>query len=152
MARLRRLSQEVGSPPAEGEFLRPTIETLSPSYKQYTNSAGLRVPIARGRGLSATPDPQGRYQVIGDLLAPAATFYTNSEVAGTSSLGSVIAWLPWPPLAEPLRSQFVAALRTQAQRVHLWSAGPEQIAWLPGEHVTGRAYFINAGPSPVQAV
>src|SRR5215467_726484 len=93
-----------------GPFLAPSVETLSPWYKQYTNSAGLRVPIARGRGLTAMPDPQGRYRVIGDLLSPAATFFTNSQIFG-SGFGSTIIWLPWPQLSEPLRTQFVAALR-----------------------------------------
>jgi hypothetical protein len=140
-----------GSTPPDG-FAPPTIETLSPWYKQYTNSAGLHIPIARGRGLTASPDPQGRYRVIGDVLAPAATFYTNSQVAGALGFGSTIIWLPWTQIPEPLRTQFVAALAAIRLRVSLWSAGPEQIAWLPGEDVTGRAYFFNASKSPAQAV
>ncbi len=43
----------LGTPPPQGPFHIQPVETLSPSYKQYTNSAGLRVPIARWRGFSS---------------------------------------------------------------------------------------------------
>jgi hypothetical protein len=41
----------LGSAPPQGSFQPPIVETLSPSYKQYSNGVGLRVPIGRGRGL-----------------------------------------------------------------------------------------------------
>lgn len=143
---------EVGSPPPQGPFLAPTIETLSPSRKQYTNSLGLRVPIARGRGLSATPNPEGRYRVIGDLLAPAATLYFGGSSSFGIRVGALIVWLPWPQLSDPFRAQLVAALQAAPNRLNLLNAGSEQVVWLPGEDVIGSANIINAADSPVQAV
>ena len=146
-------AQAVGPPPPEGPFYTQTIETLSPSQKQYTNSVGLRIPVARGRGLTATPDEQGRYRVIGDLVSPSATLYVNSNrFSNLLGAGSLVVWLPWPQLFEPQRTQLVAALHAARNRLHLLNAGPEQIVWLPGEHVTGGASILNAAQSPVEAV
>ncbi|HEY1337987.1 MAG TPA: hypothetical protein VGF59_10780, partial [Bryobacteraceae bacterium] len=144
---------ETGSPaPAEGPFFPPVIETLSPAYKQYTNSLGLRVPIARWRGLSSTPNPAGRYRAIGDLLAPAATLYLPGDYGYSPGTGALVVWLPWPQLSDPLRAQLVAALHAADRRLHLICAGPNQIVWLPGEDAAGRAQILNAGASAVQAV
>jgi hypothetical protein len=144
--------QEVGSPPPQEPFVPPAIETLSPSRKQYTNSLGLRVPIARGRGLSATPNPDGRYRVIGDLLAPAATLHFSGAFGFNPGSGSLIVWLPWPQLFDPLRTQLVTALQAARNRLYFMNTGPEQMVWLPGEDVNGRANIINVADSPVQAV
>jgi hypothetical protein len=135
--------QAVGSPPPQGPLSPPYIETLSPWYKQYTNRSGFRVPIARPRGLINGQDSNGRYRVIGDLLAPAATMHVNFP-------GSLIVWIPSPELFDPFRIQVVAALHAVCHRAYLLNAGPPQIVWLPGEHVTVRASFLSRAESPVQ--
>ena len=141
--------QAVGSPPPQGSFTPPPIPTVSPSKEQYTASSGVRVPIARGRGIFSTYMLSGRYRVIGDLLAPAATLYADNF--GFSGAGSFIVWLPWPQIFDPLRAQLVAALQAAPHRVFFRTAGADQIAWLPGETVTGSALIANAASSPVQA-
>jgi len=87
--------------PALEAFPAPVLETLSPDYKQYvTQMTGqtVRVPVARGRGLSATPDPDGRFRAIDDPQAPVATWYITT--AGTLTI-----WLPWPHLPDPQRAR-----------------------------------------------
>src|ERR1035441_8016833 len=65
--------QAVGSPPPQGSFAPPWMPTISPSKEQFTAGSGLRVPVARGRGLFSSSASSGRCRVIGDLLSPAAT-------------------------------------------------------------------------------
>lgn len=134
----------VGSPPPQGPFTPPIVETLSPWYKQFVNSAGQRVPIARGRGLSATVDPDGRYRVIGDLLAPSATLYITNP-------GALVIWLPWPQLYDPQRGQLVSALQAASNRLYLLNAGPAQIVNLPGEHAMLGASIRNASSAGISA-
>ena len=133
--------------PALEPFSVPVVETLSPWYKQYvTQRAGqtVRVPIARGRGLTATADPDGRYRAIGDPQAPAATWYATNS-------GRVTIWLPWPQLADPARAQLVALLRATAGELYLLNAGPAQIVTLPGEDITLGGRVLNAAKSSVRA-
>jgi hypothetical protein len=91
--------QTIRSPPPGGTFTPSSlyIETLWPWWEQYTDSS--RLPITRGRGLSAQNDGGGRFRVIGDLLSPSATLLLPIETV--SSMGFVsgrdlIVWLPWP--------------------------------------------------------
>ncbi len=145
----------VGAPPPEGPFTPEPYETLSPSYKQYTNSAGLRVPIVRARSLSSMASNEGRYRVIGDLLNPAATLFfpqTSNATTFPFSAGPLIVWLPWAQLSDPLRTELVTALHASRHRLNFLNAGPDQIVWLPGEDATGAANILNAGTSPIQAV
>jgi uncharacterized protein (TIGR03437 family) len=144
----------VGSPPPQGPLMVPFIPTLSPWYTQYTTSSGTRVPIIGG-------PVNGRTRVIGDILAPAATINSFLQPPGPSVPGgpfipspaveNLIVWLPWPQLSEPYRSQLVAALHAAIGGVHLQSAGPSQLVWLPGETITGQAIAINMSNAPVQA-
>ncbi len=135
------------TPPAFEAFTPPLLETLSPGYKQYvTERAGqsVRVPITRGRGLSATPDPDGRYHAIGDLLSPAATWYVKNS-------GTAVIWLPWPQLQDPDRAQLVAQLRAASSRLYLMNAGPAQIVTVPSEDINLGARVLNAGPASAAA-
>jgi len=128
-------------------FTVPVLETISPSYKQYvTQMAGqtVRVPVARGRGLSATPDPDGRFRAVGDPQAPAATWYITT--AGTLTI-----WLPWPHLQDPQRAQLVALLAAAPNRLYILNAGPTQIVTLPTEDVVLGAGVVNAAPASAQA-
>ena len=135
--------QAVGSSPPQGPFTLPYITTLSPaSQEQYTNSAGLQVPIARNRGIFSMADAIGRYRVIGDLLAPAATLFEGY---------GVIVWLPWPQLFDPLRAQLVSALEGSSRGLYFETVGADQIVWLPGETITGGGAIVNHAPSAVQA-
>jgi uncharacterized protein (TIGR03437 family) len=123
------------------------VETLSPSYKQYvTVRAGqtVRVPVSRGRGLSATPGADGSYRVIGDPLAPDATRYVTNN-------GAVIIWLPWPQLQDPSRAQLVALLSAAPSRLYLVNAGPTQLVVLPSEGVTVGASAANFSPAQASA-
>jgi uncharacterized protein (TIGR03437 family) len=134
--------QAVGSSPPQGSFTPPYITTLSPaSQEQYTNSAGLQVPIARNRGIFSMSYDIGRYRAIGDLLAPAATLFEGN---------GVIVWLPWPQLFEPLRAQLVSALEGSSSGLYFVTAGADQIVWLPGEAITGGESIVNHGASAVQ--
>ena len=143
--------QAVGSPPLEFDPYPTIIETLSPWFAQYTASSGVRVPIPRGRGLSASLTVDGRYRAIGDPLAPAATLFVTGQNAWTGlNPGALVIWLPWPRVWDPQRAQIIAALHAARHHVHLISAGPEWIVNLPGEEVTGAANVLNAAGSPVQ--
>ena len=128
-------------------FPVPVLETLSPYYKQYvTQMAGqtVRVPVARGRGLSATPDPDGRFRAIGDPQAPVATWYITT--AQTLTI-----WLPWPHLQDPQRAELVALLAAAPNRLYILNAGPTQIVTLPTEDVVLGAGVINASPASASA-
>jgi uncharacterized protein (TIGR03437 family) len=138
--------QLTGSLPLQGLFRAPAYETLCPSTKQYTNRSGLRVPFPRSPGLTSVTDEQGRYSALGDPLSPAATFYKGSLIP------YLIVWLPSPQLSDPLRSQFVAALRAAGNQLYFLNAGPNQITWLPGEHISGAGAIANASLTPVKAV
>jgi hypothetical protein len=138
----------LGTAPPQGTLPVPVFETLSPSYKQYTNGAGRRVPIGRSRGLSATPNLYGRYRVIGDLLAPVATFYLGEPLQQAAGL---IVWLPWAQLYDPLRAEFVSALHASHYGANIVTAGTSQVVWLPGEDVTGQAVLYNSGSANIQA-
>ncbi len=141
--------------PALESFTAPVLETLSPAYKQYVTQRGgqtVRVPITRGRGLSATPDPYGRFGAIGDLQAPAATWYVNGPGLGAfATAGALTIWLPWPRVQDPERAQLVALLRGARHRLYLLNAGPTQIVTLPTEKVVVGARVINPARSPAQA-
>ncbi len=142
----------VGTPPAQGPFMPPFCETLSPWYMQYTTSSGLRVPIVHVRGI--TSEPAGRTSIIGDLLSPAATlytFYASSPFPNGPTTKDFLIWLPSPQLADPFRAQLVAALHANQSGLHLLSSGPDQIAWLPGETITGQVNIFNTSSTPVQA-
>jgi hypothetical protein len=94
--------QAAGSPPHQGSFTAPYIATISPAAQQYVDSSGLYLPVARYRGIF-TPG-EFRYHVIGDVLAPAATIYTNSgafysQLQPIGGTGAQIIWLPWPQLS-----------------------------------------------------
>ncbi len=94
--------------------------------------------------------------MIGDLLLPAATLYDNTTFSFSPSMPfstahSLAMWLPWPQIPDPLRAQLVAALQAAPQRLYLNTAGADQLVWLPGETITGRATILNAAASPVQA-
>jgi uncharacterized protein (TIGR03437 family) len=141
--------QAVGSPPPQGSFTPPQIPTVSPSTEQYTASSGIRVPIVRGRGMCSISMSSGRYRVIGDLFAPAATLYANNF--DFPNVASFIVWLPWPQIFDPLRGQLIAALQAAPHRLFFQAAGGDQIVWLPGETVTGSATVVNSSSSPVQA-
>src|SRR5258708_32103994 len=58
-------NQAVGSPPSQGPFTSPRIATISPGKEQFITSSGLRVPVARSRGISSISVSSGRYRVIG---------------------------------------------------------------------------------------
>jgi hypothetical protein len=91
----------VAAAPALESFTPPPFETLSPSFKQYVVKRGgetVRVPVTRGRGLSAAADPDGRYRAIGDPLSPAATWYITN-------IGVVTILAPWPQLKDPERAE-----------------------------------------------
>jgi uncharacterized protein (TIGR03437 family) len=146
--------QAVGSAPPQGPFTPPSIPTISPpSTEQYTTSSGLQMPVPRGRGLfSSSFSASGRYRVIGDLLTPAATLYFNTVInfSTVAANRSFVVWLPWPQLFDPLRAQLVAALEGAPSRVSFQTAGTDQIAWLPGETITGTAIIVNGASTPVQ--
>jgi hypothetical protein len=130
--------------PALEVFAPPVVETLSPWYQQYTaqrSGQTVRVPVSRGRGLSASPDPDGRFRVIGNLLAPDATWYVSNN-------GAVVIWLPWPELQGAERAQLVDLLRTAPGRLYLLNAGPTQLVTLPTESVTLGAQVGNWSASP----
>jgi uncharacterized protein (TIGR03437 family) len=148
--------QAVGTPPPQGPFTPPPIPTLSPSKEQYTTASGVRVPIARSRGLFSSSYDLSRYRVIGDLLLPSATLYDITSFSFSPNVPpttahSLVAWLPWPQIPEPFRGQLVAALKAAPNRLYLSHAGTDQIVWLPGETITGQASILNAAVSPVQA-
>ena len=128
--------QAVGSPPAQGKFPVPYLPTISPSKEQYTANSGVRVPVAQGRGLFSNPFSGERYRVIGDLLLPAATMYVASVYSsspGSFTAGhSLIVWLPWPQIADPLRAQLISALRAAPNRLYLTAAGAYQARRSPG--------------------
>ena len=114
------------------------------------------MPVARSRGISSSSFSSGRYRVIGDLLLPAATLYDSttfsfSPTTPFSTAHSLVVWLPWPQIPDPLRAQLVSALKAAPNRLYLNTAGADQIVWLPGEAITGRATILNAAASPVQA-
>jgi hypothetical protein len=137
----------VAAAPMFESFTAPVLETLSPSYKQFVAQMGgnsVRVPIARGRGLSATPDPDGRFRTIGVPQIPSATWYVTTS-------GTVTIWLPWPHLDDPQRAELVALLNTAPNRFYLLNAGPTQIVTLPGEDILLGARVLNASGSVVQA-
>ena len=139
--------QAAGSAPPQGSFTAPYIATISPASQQYPDSSGLYVPVARYRGIFAPGE--FRYRVIGDVLAPAATIYTNSgtlvsQLQPLGGTGAQIIWLPWPQLSEPLRGQVVNALAGGAKRLSLLSAGTNQALWMPGEDVNGLVSILNA--------
>ena len=138
--------QLTGSLPPQGLFRTPAYETLCPSTKQYTNRSGLRIPFPRSPGLTSLTDEQGRYSALGDPQSPVATFYKGSLSQ------YLIIWLPWPQLADPLRSQFVTALHAAGNQLYLLNSGPNQITWLPGEHITGGATIVNASLAAVTGV
>jgi uncharacterized protein (TIGR03437 family) len=148
--------QALGTPPPQGtSFYTPFIPTVSPKGEQYTAGSGVRVPVVRGRGLftSSLFFAAGRCRVIGDLLFPAATLYDGSFFSPhtITVAHSLVVWLPWPQIFEPLRAQLIAALRAASHRLYLEAAGAEKIVWLPGETVTGRASVFNGANSPVNA-
>ncbi len=146
--------QTAGAPPPGVPSMPFNIETLSPWYQQYTTSYGLQVPITRGRGLSAQNDGSGRFRVIGDLLSPSATLLlpiVTVRIMGLVSGRGLIAWLPWPQLFEPQRSELVAALRSGTSGVYLEGGGAQQVVWLPGEDITGDGYVLNISSAPIQA-
>ena len=94
--------------------------------------------------------------MIGDLLLPAATLYVDtafsfSSASSISPAYSLVVWLPWPQIVDPLRAQLIAALQAAPNRLYLSTAGADQIVWLPGEAITGQATILNAAASPVQA-
>ncbi len=140
----------VGTPPPQGSFTPPYVPTLSPWNAQFTTSSGLRVPIVQVRGNGG-----GRTRIIGDVLSPAATIYTfylpAPPIGVALNFQQFIVWLPWPQLTDPFRAQLVAALHANLSGVHLQNAGPNQIAWLPGETIAGQANVFNASSSPVEA-
>lgn len=139
-----------GSPaPRLGTFF--AVPTLSPADQQYTTSSGERVPIVNRRGLFGRFG--SRTRVIGDVLAPAATIYSDlyPSFLGRPAMRFLIVWLPTPHLSEPYRAQFVAALRGAATGVHLQVAGPAVPMWLPGETVTGEATVSNTSDTPMDA-
>ena len=68
-----------------------------------------------------------------------------------STAHSLVVWLPWPQIPDPLRAQLITALKAAPNRLYLNTAGADQIVWLPGEAITGRATILNASASPVQA-
>ena len=148
--------QATGSPPQQGPFTPPSIPTISPSKEQYTASSGVRVPVSHNRGIFSSSFSLGPYRVIGDLLLPAATLCLNTTFSFSplnefSSARSLIVWLPWPQIPDPLRAQLIAALQAAPHRLYLNTAGADQIVWLPGEAITGQATVLNAAASPVQA-
>ncbi|HEY4361074.1 MAG TPA: choice-of-anchor D domain-containing protein [Bryobacteraceae bacterium] len=148
--------QAVGSAPPQGPYVPYSIPTISPAKEQYTNAAGFRVPVARGRGLFSYSASSGRYRVIGDLLAPAATIYLNSTFSLNpkppfTQSHSFVVWLPSPQLFEPYRTQLIAALKAAPARVSLYNGGADQILWLPGEPVTGKAVVVNGNSANAQA-
>jgi uncharacterized protein (TIGR03437 family) len=135
--------QAVGSPPPQGPyFIQFEIPTVWPAREQYTNSAGLQVPVARNRGIFSSSNSIGRYRVIGDLLSPAATIFADK---------GVIVWLPWPQLYEPYRTELVSALETASSGLHFLTAGADLVVWPPGETITGGLGIVNAGAFAVQA-
>src|SRR6201999_3461341 len=101
--------QAIGTSPPQGPFTRPPIPTISPAKEQFTNGAGLRVPMPRNRGLYNSSFGTGGYRVIGDLLSPAATLFV--------AVHPLVVWLPWPELADPQRSQLVTALQSASNLV-----------------------------------
>jgi uncharacterized protein (TIGR03437 family) len=154
--------QAVGSPPPQGPFTPPYIPTLYPATSQYTASSGVRVPFVYNRGLFSDSYSPERYRVIGDILLPSATLYVQSQfnfIPDPSGVGppsfsvahSLIVWLPWPQLFDPLRAQLIAALKVAPKRLYLTAAGADKIVWLPGETITGQATILNAAGSPVDS-
>jgi uncharacterized protein (TIGR03437 family) len=148
----------VGYAPPQGPLMVPDLATLSPWYAQYTTSSGARVPIVMGRGIIGYGN-SARTRVIGDVLAPAATMYSYfmsfqpppGFTGPANVMRSFIVWLPWPQLPDPARAQLVAALNAAITGVHLQSAGPSQMVWLPGETITASASAVNMSNSAVQA-
>jgi hypothetical protein len=127
--------QTVGSPPPQGPFTSPYMPTVSPAKEQFIASSGIRVPVTRGRGLSSMSGSSGRFRVIGDLLAPAATLYVNTVFSAVPPFSitpvySFVAWLPWPQISDPLRAQLIfisiprARIRSCGCRANRSPAGP----------------------------
>ncbi|HVX67562.1 MAG TPA: hypothetical protein VHA11_13205, partial [Bryobacteraceae bacterium] len=137
----------LGSNPQAEDFEIPHIETISPWYKQYESvRAGERVlvPIARPRGLTAAPEPDGRYEAIGNLLDPAATRYLTST-------GAAVFWLPWPQLSGKHRGELVELLRRTSHGLALLNGGAGVFAVDPGRRVDLGARVYNASPRAVTA-
>jgi hypothetical protein len=118
------------------EFQPPLWETISPWYKQYGDD--VRIPFARPRGLLAVPEAEGRYSVIGPLIAPDATRYVRAN-------GAVLFWLPRPGLSGIERTQLVQQLRDATHGCWLLSGGPRRIAVQAGDAIDFGARVLNAG-------
>ena len=69
-SRIASAAGTLHSPVDPHDISRPKSSTLPTS--------GVRVPVARSRGLFSSSFSSGRYRVIGDLLLPAATLYDNT--------------------------------------------------------------------------
>ncbi len=134
-------------PPLLENFEPAVLETISPWYKQYEtrrNGRVVRVPFIRPRGLTGMPETEGRYQVVGPLLHPAATRYFTSA-------GANLIWLPWPALSGAERAETIELLRAAGRQVGFLNAGATRIVVLPGEPIAVGARVLNASRKSVVA-
>lgn len=136
-----------GSPASPVPWIAPFVPTISPASQQYTSSSGKRIPVINRRGLFGSFG--GRIRVIGEVLEPAATIY--SDLVAAFAMRFLIIWLPWPDLPVSHRAELVAALRAGTTGAHLQSAGPPVPVSLVGEAITGQAIVINMSNAPVRA-
>ena len=137
---------EVGEATAKDDFTPPVLETLSPWYKQYDairDGSRVRVPIARPRGLTAAAETDGRYEVIGSVVDPAATRYLQSN-------GASLFWLPSPNLKPAERAKLVQLLRNAGGRVGLLNGGAAEFAFVKGEPLRLGARVLNASSNRLQ--
>lgn len=129
------------SPLPGGAFRVPTLETISPWYKQFEVRRGretVRVPILRQRGLTAAPEPEGRYCPFGKLLEPSATCYVQAD-------GAVLWWLPSTAFSGPERAELIGRLRGLRAQVALLNAGASAVALPAGQPVELAARLVNGG-------
>ncbi|MCC7493812.1 MAG: hypothetical protein IT204_15765 [Fimbriimonadaceae bacterium] len=135
------------SPLGETDFSVPDLETLAPWYKQFATRRGselVRQPIARQRGLSATPELDGRYSVVGDLLTPVATRWADAS-------GALYYWLPSAAPAAATQPAVVDLLRGGQSQVVLYNSGPAGVTARPQQPLLVSARVANQGGTPAAA-
>ncbi len=150
--RIRSLEYAIGpvataaSPLTGAPWLPPTIATVSPWYQQYDVTRGgqeVREPVARPRGLVTSAETEGRYTVVGELLAPAASRMVTTD-------GAAICWLPSAKVPEPQQKPTVELLRRTRLGVHLLSGGAPSLVVTPSSAVDLGARVLNTTASAAE--